>query len=80
MKKEEKSKELFKKGKVELDMKSDERLYFIVDSNKEHSVIFDKNKDWMCDCKFYSLRQGECSHIKACQIFLKQKNGTKKEG
>lgn len=79
MKKEEKAKELLSKNKIKIDMRSDKRIFFIVESNKEHSVIFDKDRGWSCTCKYSSLNQGECSHILACQLFLKQKNETKEE-
>lgn len=70
MKKEEKAKKLFEGGKVKVDMRTRKRLYFIVESNRKHSIIFDKERGWFCDCKFQSLRDKECSHIKACKLYL----------
>ncbi|MBN1923504.1 MAG: hypothetical protein JW791_01955 [Nanoarchaeota archaeon] len=36
------------------------------ENNKKHSVLFkiDKN-EWSCDCKWNSLKETHCSHIKA---------------
>jgi hypothetical protein len=69
---EKKARKLFKEGRVRLDFESEKRIYFTVYSRDVHSVIFDKEKnDFKCDCKYFSVKQKECSHIKACKLLLK---------
>jgi hypothetical protein len=69
---EKKARKLFREGRVRLDFESEKRIYFTVYSRDVHSVIFDKEKnDFRCDCKYFSVKQKECSHIKACKLFLK---------
>jgi hypothetical protein len=75
---EKKARKLFKEGRVKLDFESEKRVYFSVYSREIHSVIFDKEKnEFKCDCKYFSVKQKECSHIKACKFLLK--NLEKKE-
>jgi len=66
---------LFKQGKVKKDLETDKRIHFIIENEeKNHYVIFDKIKNrFSCDCEFFSLHQEACSHIIACQFFLKEK-------
>ncbi len=62
---------LFKEGKVKKDIETDKRIYFIVSSEKEHSVIFDKvKKSYTCDCEYFSLKLKDCSHIYAVKLFM----------
>jgi uncharacterized Zn finger protein len=62
---------LFKQGKVRKDVETNKRVYFIVSGDKEHSVIFDKNKkSYTCDCEYFSLKLKDCSHIYAVKLFL----------
>jgi hypothetical protein len=69
---EKKARKLFREGRVRLDFESEKRIYFTVYSRDVHSVIFDKEKnDFKCDCKYFSVKQKECSHIKACKLLLK---------
>ncbi|MFH8038854.1 MAG: hypothetical protein QXJ14_02490 [Candidatus Aenigmatarchaeota archaeon] len=61
--------------KVKLDFETEKRIYFTVKSNEIHSVFFDKEKkEWFCDCKYFSLKLKECSHIIACKLFRKTKS------
>jgi len=69
---EKKARKLFREGRVRLDFESEKRIYFTVYSREVHSVIFDKEKnEFKCDCKYFSVKQRECSHIKACKLLLK---------
>lgn len=70
---------LFKSGRVKLDFETEKRIYFTVKGETEtHSVIFDKTtKKFSCDCKWFSLKENECSHIFAVKLFLKQLERTK---
>jgi hypothetical protein len=67
---------LNKQGKVKKDLENDKRIFFSVETNNEKkSVIFDKaKKTWSCDCRFFSLKLTDCSHIKAAKNFLEDKN------
>ncbi|MDT7858989.1 MAG: hypothetical protein RQ930_03055 [Candidatus Aenigmarchaeota archaeon] len=69
---DKKGRKLFKEGRVRLDFESEKRIYFTVYSRDVHSVIYDKEKsEFKCDCKYFSVKQKECSHIKACKLFIK---------
>jgi hypothetical protein len=69
---EKKARKLFREGRARLDFESEKRIYFTVYSREVHSVIFDKEKnEFKCDCKYFSVKQRECSHIKACKLLLK---------
>ena len=69
---ERKARKIFREGRVRLDFGSEKRIYFTVYSREVHSVIFDKEKnEFKCDCKYFSVKQKECSHIKACKLLLK---------
>jgi len=69
---EKKASKLFREGRVRLDFESEKRIYFTVYSREVHSVIYDKEKnEFKCDCKYFSVKQRECSHIKACKLLLK---------
>ncbi|MCS7123311.1 MAG: hypothetical protein RMJ17_01920 [Candidatus Aenigmarchaeota archaeon] len=63
---------LLREDKVKKDLETGKRIYFVVKSTEEYSVFFDKEKDkWFCDCKYFSLKLKECSHIIACKLYLK---------
>jgi hypothetical protein len=69
---EKKARKLFREGRVRLDFESEKRIYFTVYSRDVHSVIYDKERnEFKCDCKYFSVKQRECSHIKACKLLLK---------
>ena len=69
-----KGEKLFKEGKVKKDLETDKRIFFTVSSSENHSVIFDKIKNkWECDCKYFTLKEKECSHIYACKLYLKSR-------
>jgi hypothetical protein len=69
---EKKARKLFREGRVRLDFESEKRIYFTVYSREVHSVIFDKERnEFKCDCKYFSVKQRECSHIKSCKLLLK---------
>lgn len=61
---------LLKEGRVKKELETDKRIHFkVLGETEEHSVIYDKEKgDWNCDCKFFSLKQKECSHILAAKL------------
>ena len=80
--KEEKAKDLYKNGKVKLDMNTQKRIYFTVESNEPHSVFFDKEKiEWRCDCKYNAIKHKTCSHVLAAKEHWesKMKNKAEKE-
>jgi len=69
-----KARSIFKEGKVKRKLETDKRIHFEVQGETEnHSVIYDKEKDeWNCDCKYFSLKEKECSHILASKLKLRQ--------
>ena len=71
----EKGRKLFEEGKVHKEINTQKRAHFKVSgTSEEHSVIFDKRTGkYDCDCRFFTLRQKECSHILACKM-LEEKN------
>ncbi len=74
MEKERKAYLIFRKKRVEIDLESERRIHFKVRGETDlHSVIFDKiKKEFICDCKFFSLKQKPCSHILACKMLLEK--------
>jgi len=69
---EKKARKLLRERRVRLDFISEKRIYFTVYSREVHSVIFDKIKnEFKCDCKYFSVKGKECSHIKACRLLIK---------
>lgn len=51
--------------------KTEFHIHFMVDSNERHYIIFDKLKnEWRCDCKWWTLKNSECSHILASKLKL----------
>lgn len=67
----QKSKNFVENGKVLKEIETSQRIHFTVFSKDLHSVIFDKKeKNWRCDCQFFSLKQRPCSHILACKLYL----------
>ncbi len=68
-----KARKLLKEGKVRKDFENEKRIYFTVYSREAHSVIYEKEKKkFLCDCKYFSVKGKECSHIIACKLFLKK--------
>jgi len=73
-----KARKLLKEGKVRVDFESEKRIYFSVHSREVHSVILEKDSgEFKCDCKYFSVKQKECSHIIACRLLLKDLEGGK---
>jgi len=80
------SREIYKKGfriyrlgNVSIDFENEKRIYLKVRGESEvHSVIYDKiTKKFICDCKWFSMKNQECSHIIAAKLFLKERDGIK---
>jgi len=71
----EKGLKLFKEGKVKKELETDKRIHFrVIGETETHFVIYDKQKrEFNCDCKYNSLKGKICSHIIACQLYLKSK-------
>jgi len=65
---------LFRKNKVKKELETEKRIHFKVEGETNiHSVIFDKTrKKFFCDCPFFTLHERKCSHIVACELFLKE--------
>ncbi len=72
--KEDKADDLIKNNNVRLDIKTENRIHFTVNSNEEHSLYFDrKNITWNCDCRYFSIKEKQCSHILAAKHFWESK-------
>lgn len=60
---------------MQLDYENEQRVYF----KGVHSVIFDKEKGWSCDCEHSSIwgvnkrDKEKCNHILCCQMILKER-------
>lgn len=66
-----KAKKLVKENRIRLDFQTSKRIYFTVYSREVHSVIYEKdNRKFVCDCKYFSVKSRECSHIIACKIYM----------
>ncbi|MEM0481135.1 MAG: SWIM zinc finger family protein [Candidatus Aenigmatarchaeota archaeon] len=66
-----KARKLVREGKVRIDLENEVRIHFTVFSKEIHYVIFDKIKnEFSCDCKWFSLKGKECSHILAAKMYL----------
>ncbi|MEM5883229.1 MAG: hypothetical protein QXQ77_03240 [Candidatus Aenigmatarchaeota archaeon] len=65
---------LFRKNRVKKELETERRIHFKVEGETEiHSVIFDKIKNkFFCDCSYFTLHERKCSHIIACELFLKK--------
>jgi hypothetical protein len=67
-----KARRLLREGKVKIDLETEVRIHLTVKSSEEHYVIYDKlRNEFICDCKWFSLKRQECSHILACKLYLK---------
>lgn len=73
------AKTLVGRDKIKIDCITDMSIFFKVNSKEEYSIIWNKEQDkWSCTCIFFSsfakgkkdLVYKECSHIKACKLFL----------
>lgn len=62
--------QIFRAGGVRKEIETPKRVHFTVSGEtEEHSVIFSKiTKKFSCDCKYFALKQKECSHIFACRL------------
>jgi hypothetical protein len=62
--------QIFNENKIRKDFETEKRIHFLVEGESEtHSVIFDKEKnEFICDCKFSTLKEGMCSHIYAAKL------------
>ena len=68
-----KAKRLFEQGRVKFKGRMGSSLYFEVLSNETHQVIFRPlMKKWLCDCKYASLYDKDCSHVLACKYWLEK--------
>jgi len=67
-----KAKQLFEEGKIIKDLETGKRIHFKVMGTEDmHSVIFDKkNKEFICDCPYFTLKRRYCSHIEAARVLL----------
>ena len=70
---------IYRSGKVKIDFENEKRVYLKVRGETEtHSVIYDKiSKKFICDCKWFSMKNQECSHIVAAKLFLKERSSVK---
>ena len=66
----QKGRKLFAEGRVKKEVATMKRSHFKVSGETEdYSVIFDKQTEkFSCDCKYFTLKQKECSHIFACRV------------
>ncbi len=68
-----KARRILREGKIKIDFETETKIYFKVFSKEEHSVIYDKiKKSFNCDCKWFSLKARECSHILAAKMYLEK--------
>ncbi|MEM0243423.1 MAG: hypothetical protein QXS69_04105 [Candidatus Aenigmatarchaeota archaeon] len=70
-----KARKLLRENRVKKDFENDFRIHFSVKGDKDvHYVIYDKNKnEFSCDCKWFSIKKRECSHILACKMLMQIK-------
>ncbi|MEM5802096.1 MAG: hypothetical protein QXQ18_01785 [Candidatus Aenigmatarchaeota archaeon] len=75
-----KAMKLLRGNKVNIDIETEKRTHFTVKGEtEEHMVVYDKIQGkWLCDCKFFVLKEKECSHIYASKILLKNKRKSSK--
>ncbi|MEM5836489.1 MAG: hypothetical protein QW451_01080 [Candidatus Aenigmatarchaeota archaeon] len=71
-----KARKLLRENRVKKEIESEKRIHFKVKGETEdHFVIFDKLKGkFSCDCPYFTLKEKECSHIKAAKILLKNQD------
>lgn len=68
----EKAKSLIKDKKVRLLGFGKYRIHFSVQSSSLHALFFDKTTcQWQCSCPYFTLKKNICSHIQACQQYLR---------
>lgn len=69
-----KANQLLKEGRVKIEFETDKRIHFrVIGNTEEHSVIYDKEIDgYSCDCKFFTLKQKDCSHIVSAKLLMKK--------
>lgn len=63
---------LFRNKKVRIEMITPKRIHFkVVGASDVHQVIYSKEKNlWSCDCKYFTLKSRQCSHIYASKKLL----------
>ena len=63
---------LFEQGKVKKELETDKRIHLKVQGETDtHSVIIDKEKNkFNCDCKYFTLKGKDCSHILAAKFLI----------
>lgn len=73
MTKGEKARYLLEHGRVKLKVETNNAIYFDVMDNKVRDVYYIKYRDhWSCaPCTHSALKLTPCSHILACQLFIK---------
>lgn len=70
-----KAKIFLRKERVKKVLETENRKYYeVLGQTEKHSVIYDKiKKKFFCDCKYWSLKQKDCSHIIAIKMKYKIK-------
>lgn len=62
---------LYESGAVKKNTRAGESLYFSVESNETHEVIYRiRQNKFMCDCKHFALKNTHCSHILAVRLLM----------
>ena len=74
-----KARELVRNQKVRCEGLIGSSVYFKVQTDSLHDVIFKiPGRKWLCDCEYYTRKGKDCSHILACKMFLIEREGFKK--
>ena len=65
-----KSAKIFQEGRVKKEIETDRRIHFkVLGDTETYAVTLDKTKnEWTCDCKYWVMKQKECSHISAAKL------------
>lgn len=65
-----KSAKIFQEGRVKKEIETNRRIHFkVMGDTENYSVTLDKSKnEWTCDCKYWVMKQKECSHISAAKL------------
>ena len=69
----QKARMLKEKQRVQCEGQIGSSIYFKVrSSDQTYSVIFrGPSQQWLCDCKYFVMKAGMCSHVLACKLWLK---------
>lgn len=63
--------ELYENGKVSKQGRAGESIYFTVNSNSPHEVIYRiRQNQFLCDCRHFAMKGSQCSHILAVRLFM----------